>query len=138
MKKAASIIIINTDNEILLQLRDNSPDVFHPNKWGLPGGAMCPGEFPDEAIRREFFEETGLSIDFKFHLHKIIPNYFCDEYVYFAYQNIERHMIGCFEGQKMEFIRINMLQEISLSDYHGSIIYDFLNIHPLHNVPPDK
>jgi 8-oxo-dGTP diphosphatase len=31
--------------------------------WGVPGGFMKPGEQPDEAIRREIREETGLELE---------------------------------------------------------------------------
>lgn len=31
--------------------------------WGLPGGALEYGEQPDEAIIREFSEETGMTIE---------------------------------------------------------------------------
>ena len=38
--------------------------VFHPVfPWGMPGGWMLPNEDPDETVRREVFEETGLQID---------------------------------------------------------------------------
>ncbi|WP_042201646.1 NUDIX domain-containing protein [Paenibacillus camerounensis] len=30
--------------------------------WGLPAGAVEPGETPSRAIRREVFEETGLMV----------------------------------------------------------------------------
>ncbi|MBE7535863.1 MAG: NUDIX domain-containing protein [Anaerolineales bacterium] len=33
--------------------------------WGLPGGALEYGEQPEEAIIREFHEETGMSIEVK-------------------------------------------------------------------------
>jgi 8-oxo-dGTP pyrophosphatase MutT (NUDIX family) len=32
------------------------------NDWGLPGGKIEPGESPEEAIRRECWEEVGIDI----------------------------------------------------------------------------
>ncbi len=32
-------------------------------RWGMPGGLLDPGEAPEEAIRREALEETGLAIE---------------------------------------------------------------------------
>jgi ADP-ribose pyrophosphatase YjhB (NUDIX family) len=31
--------------------------------WGVPGGFINPGEQPEEAVRRELREETGLELD---------------------------------------------------------------------------
>lgn len=37
--------------------------VFHPKfPWGLPGGWMGRHEDPDETVRREVWEETGLQV----------------------------------------------------------------------------
>lgn len=35
----------------------------HRHGWGLPGGLLDRGEEPDQAVRRETREETGLSIE---------------------------------------------------------------------------
>lgn len=38
---------------------------YHPKlgKWLPPGGHIQPGETPDETLRREFLEETGLVVE---------------------------------------------------------------------------
>jgi 8-oxo-dGTP pyrophosphatase MutT (NUDIX family) len=39
-----------------------------PNQWSIPGGGIEDGETPEEAARREFFEETNIKIDDKLNL----------------------------------------------------------------------
>lgn len=52
-------LVVNRAGDVLLQLRDDRPDIGHPGHWGLPGGAIEPGEDPDAAFVRELEEETG-------------------------------------------------------------------------------
>ena len=42
---------------LLLQLRDNIPEIIAPNHWGLFGGTVDEGETPAEAMKREIEEE---------------------------------------------------------------------------------
>ncbi|MCM3744334.1 NUDIX hydrolase [Sporosarcina luteola] len=49
------VIIINEQNEVLLQKRNDG-------YWGLPGGLMDLGESFEEVAKREVFEETGLVV----------------------------------------------------------------------------
>jgi 8-oxo-dGTP diphosphatase len=56
MMPGAAALIFNDAGEVLLQRRSDS------GQWGLPGGAIDPGEEPADAIIREAFEETGLIV----------------------------------------------------------------------------
>jgi 8-oxo-dGTP diphosphatase len=55
----ACIFLVDRSGALLLQLRDDQAP-YYPNVWGLPGGAVEPGETPLEAAGRELLEETSL------------------------------------------------------------------------------
>jgi 8-oxo-dGTP diphosphatase len=56
---AAGIFPVYPGGAVLLQLRDDRPDVAAPNCWSTVGGHIEPGETPPEAAAREMEEETG-------------------------------------------------------------------------------
>ena len=53
---AVSGLVLNANNEILLQRRSDT------GKWAIPGGAIDPGEEPADAVIREVWEETGVTV----------------------------------------------------------------------------
>jgi 8-oxo-dGTP diphosphatase len=56
LSPGVAAVIINEAGHVLLQRRSDD------GRWGLPGGAMEPGEEPAEALVREIREETALEI----------------------------------------------------------------------------
>lgn len=56
MSPGVAAVIFNAQGEVLLQRRSDN------GNWGLPGGAIDPGEEPADAVVREVFEETGLHV----------------------------------------------------------------------------
>ena len=56
-----NIIFLNDTNAVLLQLRDNKPDIPYPNMWALPEGHRDKDETPQQCILREVKEELSLA-----------------------------------------------------------------------------
>ncbi|MCB9607147.1 MAG: NUDIX domain-containing protein [Polyangiaceae bacterium] len=54
---SAHAVILNAEQQVL-QLRAT----YGEKRWGLPGGALEPGETPDVALCRECHEELGVAI----------------------------------------------------------------------------
>ena len=48
--------VVRQEGRILLQRRKDD------GRWGLPGGAIDPGEAPAQAVMREVYEEVGLRV----------------------------------------------------------------------------
>lgn len=54
-------VVENNGRFLILRRIDENP-IWH-HKWELPGGKIEPGETPQQAMQRELWEETGLSIN---------------------------------------------------------------------------
>ena len=60
-------------NDKILLLKVRSKSSHDAEKWEIPGGKVKKGEFFDEALKREFMEETGLEINID-SLYNVIQN----------------------------------------------------------------
>jgi 8-oxo-dGTP pyrophosphatase MutT (NUDIX family) len=56
-----TVCYIRRDGKLLLQLKDRGR--FGAGYLNGPGGKVAPGESPEQAVRREVYEETGLRLD---------------------------------------------------------------------------
>ena len=61
IRRVGAYGLCRDDDGRVLLARNSAASEF-PGLWGLPGGGVEQGENPDEAVVREFAEETGLSV----------------------------------------------------------------------------
>lgn len=66
--------ICEVNGKILL-LKVRSKSSHDANRWEIPGGKVKKGEFFDDALRREYLEETGLEITIESLYNTIQNNY---------------------------------------------------------------
>lgn len=62
-------------NDKILLLKLRSISAHDACKWEIPGGKVKKGEFFDDALRREYMEETGLEIEIDSLYNAIQKNY---------------------------------------------------------------
>lgn len=61
-RHVASVLLVNHRGHVLLQQRDDRPDLKYAGMWTLFGGQVEAGETPDACIRRELIEELDLCL----------------------------------------------------------------------------
>jgi 8-oxo-dGTP pyrophosphatase MutT (NUDIX family) len=57
---AAGVFLLTPDRRLILQLRDDKPDIHYPAMITAFGGGAEPGETAEECALRELEEETGI------------------------------------------------------------------------------
>jgi len=61
IRRTGAYGILHDRSGRVLLARNSSASAF-PGRWTLPGGGVEQGEHPDDAVVREFAEETGLAV----------------------------------------------------------------------------
>jgi 8-oxo-dGTP diphosphatase len=57
-----AVAVIEKDGKILMGNKASGVGPY-PNTWRIPGGGIEEGESPENAVKREVMEETGLRVD---------------------------------------------------------------------------
>ncbi len=110
-----SIILENSEGEVLLLLRDNKSTITFPNHWTLIGGKVEEGETPEMAAHRRLQEETGLKANLCFwrRYDREHPLFVVDQYVFTGKVDAsETFLLG--EGQDIQFIKPSEIQHLKI------------------------
>jgi len=112
----ATLCYIKHNDHTLMVYRNKKPNDMHAGKWNGLGGKFEPGETPEECVRREVWEESGLQIhNPRLHGLLIFPNFRgADWYVFvFTAREFEGELIDSPEGN-LEWIPDEKLTALNL------------------------
>ena len=108
MNIVGALFLLRDDGALLMQLRDDKPDLRHAGMWVPPGGHIEAGETVEQGTVREFLEETDYSCGKMNWLqmmeisHQEWPTYLLG--VFWAFYD-GKQKTECREGQILKFIK---------------------------------
>ena len=123
IRNVALIVLFNEDDKILLQHRTDDAHAF-PGHWGFFGGGVQNGETPEEAIKRETFEELNyilksptliLTYDYKTDTHVGKKYYFSEKFT-------DKSSLKLQEGQDMRWVTFAQSKGLKINDWNRRIL----------------
>lgn len=115
--KISTLCYIQNKHQTLMLHRIKKKNDIHKGKWNGLGGKLISGESPEECVKREVLEESGLVIDSP-KLHGVItfPQFDgIDDWFVFVYtaDSFEGDLINSDEGV-LNWIDSNKILELNL------------------------
>ena len=125
--KGTGIIFLNSNNEVLLLLRDDIVDIPFPNMWDIPGGKVEDNETPIEAIRREMMEEMSIKDLGEIQLFKIIKSENITDYIFWKRLDLITSEIDLQEGQRVEYFNLERIRKTKLAFNYNKVLEEFFS-----------
>jgi 8-oxo-dGTP diphosphatase len=122
-----SAILANGKGKVLMQLRDDRPDLEYPAHWTLPGGYVEEDETPGEAIRRELREEMELDIPLVYrgsHRAQRGPggSVTVEQHLYVGRLDTPVDAIPLHEGQALRYVSARELEGLLIAFDHRATL----------------
>ena len=121
----SGIILTNSNNEVLLLLRDNKTDIPFPNMWDIPGGKVEDGESPEQALRREMMEEMSIKNLGKINMFRILTSENITDNIFWKRLNLDLEEIDLKEGQRIEYFNLERIRKTKLAFNYNEVLENF-------------
>lgn len=133
-RRFAGVVLVDSRGWVLLQERDEHPRI-DPEKWGLAGGHVDPGEDFETAAHRELEEETGVRLEpgalalfGEFTVdHREAYGTWDRMQVFVAATDLTDADIDCREGRQIVFVDPAVARGLDLSSAAVDIVPAFLD-----------
>lgn len=136
-----AMIIENPNQEVLLLLRDDKPEIAYPNYWSLVGGQVEAGETAEQAAFRELDEEVALNLSlslWKRYDYEFAPNIIVDQYIFVGKVNSENPSMTLGEGQAMRFFNHQDLKELKIGFGFDAILNEYFALKNTDKIKTDS
>jgi 8-oxo-dGTP pyrophosphatase MutT (NUDIX family) len=131
-RRIACVALVDARGWLLMQLRDATTR-YSPNMWTMPGGGIEPGEEPEQAARRELFEEAGLTVESPLTLFwagqlpsQYRANAVREWHIYCARTDARQEHVVLGEGAAMEFTAPERIETLDLAASARYVLPRFL------------
>lgn len=127
---SAGVIVVDAQGRVLLQLRDDDPNIPFPNHWGITGGEADDQEEPEDAAKREVHEETGLMLDavqpFKVFEKRLEDGTPAATHYFYARTTTSADDMVVGEGQALRFFHPAELDALPIAYSHRWVLAEFV------------
>jgi 8-oxo-dGTP diphosphatase len=129
-KRGTLIVIYNSAMEYLLQKRDHNPGIKYPGTWVFLGGGVKKGESPEDAIKRELYEEIGFSLSDpewygEFHYSDEEEEHL--QYVFCKKLDLDVSRLTLREGDALKYLSWQDAQSLEFGFNIKTILLDYHN-----------
>jgi len=122
------LLIENSEGKVLLQLRDDNPQIPYPGCWGTFGGQIEGEETPEEGIKREIWEELEYDLSHP----EYFGNFPFEGYNIYMYRIVDRNLtldnITVREGQKGGFFSLEEIRHVDCAANCREIVTAYFTI----------
>ncbi len=133
-RAVVGMILYTDDGRVLLQQRDDKPEIPYPGFWTLFGGAVEAGETPDEAVHRELMEELSISLPMAFWHDYVCPvrskpgGVTTRNFVYTARLVQPVESLTLYEGQAMRLFSPSEAMRLELAYAQSGVLRGWFDV----------
>lgn len=127
------VLLVDAEGGVLLQERDERAPI-DPDRWGLAGGHLEPGEDPEQGTLRELAEETEVrlatgALEHLETLRVFHPHYGSLDrvHVFAARVDLTDDDIRCHEGRQIVFVPPDRARDLDLTMSGAVAVPSFLD-----------